>query len=155
MKRCVKHYLGVDPGKNGGVCVIRSDGTPLEWIRMPEGKVRIIDSLLNIKEKYLNVIMVVELAQAMPRQGVTSCFHYGQHFATFEDAAILMRIPYHEVRPNVWKKVMGLTSNKLDSISASRRLFPLVDLIPPGCRTEHDGISEALLIAEWARRKDI
>ena len=151
----LKHYLGVDPGKNGGLCVLRSDGTPLVWDRMPIGKVRIIDWLLKTKEQYWNLILVAELAQSMPKQGVTSCFRYGQHFATFEDAAIMMKIPYHEVRPAVWKKSFGLTSNKIDSTTASRKIFPSVGLIPIGCRKEHDGIAEALLIAEWARRKDL
>ncbi len=38
-----KYYLGVDPGKNGGLCVLRSDGEPMEYDRMPNGKARIAD----------------------------------------------------------------------------------------------------------------
>lgn len=155
MRRRVKHYLGVDPGKQGGLCVLRDDGVPMETIRMPDGKVRIVDWLLHAHGIYPHLIIVTELAQAMPKQGVTSCFRYGQHFATFEDAAIHLKIPYHEVRPAIWKKTLGLTSKKKDSITACRQLFPLLELVPPGCRTEHDGIAEALLIAEWARRKNL
>lgn len=152
-KRQQKHYLGIDPGKNGGLCIIQADGTPLEWTRMPDGKARIIDFIVKVNAEYPRLVLVTELAQAMPKQGVTSCFRYGQHFGTFEDAAILLKIPYHEVRPTIWKKTFGLGSNKQDSSSVCRRIFPLVDLIPQGCRVEHDGIAESLLIAEWARRK--
>ena len=152
MKPRVKHYLGVDPGKEGGLCILRSDGTPLEYTRMPDGKARIAFWIINAKFTYQNLIIATELAQAMPKQGVTSCFRYGQHFAVFEDAAIHLKIPYHEVRPTIWKKAFGLTSNKKDSISACRSIFPTVELIPAGCRNEHDGIAEALLVAEWARR---
>lgn len=155
MRRRVKHYLGVDPGKQGGLCVLRDDGVPLETIRMPDGKARIIDWLLHAHGIYPHLIIITELAQAMPKQGVTSCFRYGQHFATFEDAAIHLKIPYHEVRPAIWKKALGLTSKKKDSITACRQLFPLLELVPTGCRIEHDGIAEALLIAEWARRKNL
>ena len=155
MSRKLKHYLGIDPGKNGGLCVLRFDGVPLEWDRMPAGKVRIADWISRVKAAYSHLIMLAELAQAMPKQGVTSCFRYGQHFASFEDAAIHLKIPYHEVRPAIWKKAMGLSNDKMDSITACRRLFPAVDLIPPGCRKEHDGLAEALLIAEWGRRQGI
>ena len=155
MKRRVKHYLGVDPGKNGGLCVLRADGMPMEYTRMPDGKVRIMDWISLVRTAYHDLSVVSELAQAMPKQGVVSSFSYGRHFATFEDAALLMKVPYHEVRPAIWKKAMGLTSKKRDSIAACRRLFPVINLIPPGCRTEHDGVAEALLIAEWARRRNL
>ncbi|TLM63593.1 MAG: Holliday junction endonuclease [Deltaproteobacteria bacterium] len=154
-RRVVKHYLGIDPGKNGGLCVVDSNGTALECTRMPDGTARIIDWLLHARERYPNLVMIAELAQAMPKQGVTSTFRYARHFATFEVAAILLRTPYVEVRPAVWKKAMGLNQKKTDSIAACRRLFPTVELIPKGCRTEHDGIAEALLIAEWGRRKNL
>jgi len=127
----------------------------MEFTKMPAGRSQISDWFIRIKSVYPNLIVVTELAQAMPKQGVTSCFSYGQHFANFEDAAIYLKIPYHEVRPAKWKKAMGLSSLKLDSVSACRRIFPAVELIPAGCRKEHDGIAEALLIAEWARQKDL
>lgn len=150
-----KHYLGVDPGKNGALCVLRSDGEPMEYNRMPDGKARIADWIIRAHVTYPNLTIITELAQAMPKQGVTSCFRYGQHFATFEDAAIHWKIPYHEVRPAAWKKAMGLSKMKSDSTKACRRIFPMVELIPDGCRKEHDGIAEALLIAEWARQKNL
>lgn len=154
-RRKAKQYLGVDPGKSGGLCVVDSNGTPLECTRMPDGTARIVDWLQQAKERYPNLVMVTELAQAMPKQGLTSTFRYARHFATFEVTAILLKIPYVEVRPAVWKKTMGLSQKKADSIAACRRLFPTVELIPKGCRIEHDGIAEALLIAEWARRKNL
>lgn len=154
-KAAIKHYLGVDPGKNGGMAVLRADGTVMEVTRMPEGKARTIDWVVQMKECYANLVLLTELAQAMPKQGVTSSFNYGRHFATFEDTAIMLRIPYNEVRPAIWKKAMALNQKKIDSIAACRRLFPTVDLIPKGCRIEHDGIAEALLVAEWGRRKNL
>lgn len=154
-RRKAKHYIGVDPGRNGGLCVLRDDGAVMGTARMPDGKARIIDWITQATGRFVNPILVTELAQAMPKQGVTSTFNYGRHFATFEDAAILLKIPYVEVRPAAWKKTMGLTQKKADSITACRRLFPLVELVPAGCRVEHDGMAEALLIAEWGRRKNL
>lgn len=155
VKTVSKHYLAVDPGQKGGLCVVCFDGTPLEWIRMPAGTPRIIDWISIANSKYSNLVMVTEKSQAMPKQGIVGAFHYGAHFGIFETVAIMLQIPYHEVRPMIWKKALGLTSSKLDSITACRRIFPKLELIPEGCRTPHDGIAEALLISQWARQKNL
>jgi hypothetical protein len=155
MKSLGKHYLSIDPGKNGGLCIVRFDGTPLEWVRMPAGTGRIIDWITTAKEKYPNLVMVTEKSQAMPRQGIVGAFRYGVHFGAFGAIAALLRLPYHEVRPMVWKRSFGLSAVKRDSLTACRTIFPMVNLVPEGCRTEHDGIAEALLIAEWARQKNL
>lgn len=153
MARQKKHYLGIDPGKNGGLAVITVDGTPCIWTRMPQGVRRIVDWIAAAARQYPRLVMVTEKAQTMPKQGIASAFRYGQHFGLFETAAALLRLPYHEVTPSTWKKSMGVTSNKRDSIDLSRRIFPSVELVPAGCRNDHDGIAEALLVAEWARRR--
>ncbi len=150
----IKHYIGIDPGRKGGMCVVRSDGIPMEWIRMPAPP-QIIDWLTLVSSKYFNPVMVTEKSQAMPKQGIVGAFRYGAHFGIFATVAIMLQIPYHEIRPQIWKKALGLSQNKMDSITACRRIFPTVELIPAGCRKEHDGIAEALLIAEWARQKNL
>lgn len=154
-RRRPKHILGADPGKEGGLCVLHSDGTPMTYSRMPTCKAEILDWIASASQTYPRLLLVVEKSQVMPRQGIVSAFRYGDHFGIFETACLMLRVPYHEVRPNVWKKQMGLSSKKIDSITACRRLFPNVQLVQPGCRKPHDGIAEALLIAEWARRGDL
>lgn len=155
MRKMNKYYLGIDPGVNGGLGVIRYDGKPMEWIKMPDNRHKIIDRLTMMNQLYRDLLLIIELAQPMPKQGIVSSFNYGRHFGLFEAAAIMLKIPYHEVRPAIWKKAMGLTSKKIDSISKCQNLFPMVDLIPSGCKTHHHGMAEALLIAEWGRRKNL
>ena len=151
----MKHYLGIDPGQSGGMGVLDRDGTPLAWTRMPKGAALVIAWLTEAQQRYPNLVLVAELAQAMPKQGITGAFTHGRHFGLFEAAALILKAPYHEVRPNIWKKAMGLTSKKLDSITLCQRLFPAVELIPIGCKKDHDGIAESLLIGEWARRQSL
>ena len=127
----------------------------MTYSRMPASKTEILDWIISANQTYPHLLLVVEKSQVMPRQGIVSAFRYGDHFGIFETACLMLRFPYHEVRPNVWKKRMGLSSAKIDSIMACRRLFPNVVLVRPGCRKPHDGIAEALLIAEWARRCDL
>ena len=153
MARQKKHYLGIDPGKNGGLAVISADGTPCQWTRMPQGVGLIVDWIAATARQHPRLVMVAEKAQAMPKQGIASAFRYGQHFGIFEASSAMLKLPYYEVSPVVWKKAMGLSSNKLDSTDLCRRIFPGVELVPAGCRNDHDGIAEALLVAEWARRK--
>lgn len=154
-RQVIKHYLGIDPGQRGGMAVVRSDGEPVIWTRMPQGTARIADWINSVSQQYPRVVLVVEKSQAMPKQGIASAFRYGAHFGAFEALAALLRLPYHEVSPSAWKRSMGVTSNKRESIDLCRRIFPGVELVPAGCRNDHDGIAEALLVAEWARRKQL
>ena len=139
--------IAVDPGQKGGIAILHPEYT--EVYTMPDSPQGIIDLLNDYSLE--NTIMVVELSQPMPKQGVVSSFTYGRHFGGFEWYAYMKGIRYEEVRPNKWKKDMGLNSDKLNSINLCERLFPTINLIPEGCRKKHDGMAEALLIAEWMR----
>ena len=149
------NYIGIDPGQKGGLAYL-ANGQITEYTLMPA---TVHDTVQWVFDRLHNsdgpVSIVVELAQSMPKQGVTSVFNYGRHFGQFEAIAATLGIPYHEVRPGVWKKSMGLNSDKVNSITLCRRLFPGVELIPNGCRVAKDGIAEACLIAEWARRQGL
>jgi hypothetical protein len=67
--------------------------------------------------------------------------------------AILERIncPWHLVTPQKWKKDMGLTSDKNESLTMARELWPNAPLT----RKMDNGRAEALLMAEWARRGEM
>lgn len=104
-------------------------------------------------EERLGAFCVVEHVNAMPGQGVTSCFSFGQNFGFILGLLTAFRIPYELVRPQKWKKEFSCTSDKNTSIEVAQRLFPGVDLRrTPQCRKPHDGICEALLMAEWGKR---
>ena len=56
--------------------------------------------------------------------------------------------------PQKWKKEFSVTSDKNTSIEVAKRLFPNVNLKATArCKKDHDGMAEALLIAEYCRRK--
>ena len=60
------------------------------------------------------------------------------------------------VSPQKWKKEFNLDSDKQKSIDTAKKLFPDVNLFRTNrCTKEHDGMAEALLIAEYGRRKEI
>ena len=149
------YTIGVDPGEKGGIALIDHQGHAIEYAPMPDtvrGIVDLISEYAQECSKGHDVRMIVEKAQTMPRQGIVSAFNYGKHFGIFEPLAAVLSIKYIEVRPKEWKKSMRLNSEKVNSINACERLFPGVNLILPRCRKKHDGIAEALLIAEWGRK---
>lgn len=156
----MKFYLGIDPGMKGGLAIVAGEGALCTYIRMPENPLSIVR---HIRGKMLDtdgkIVAIIEKAQAMPKQGVSSMFSYGQGYGFLLGALTTLDIPYHEVRPAEWKKTMleGVADKKDKgaSILACERIFPSVELIPHGCKKPHDGIAEAILIAEYGRRKNL
>lgn len=142
-------YLGFDPGKEGAMAVI---GPHLIPSTHAFDKHVYVEKLADLKKQF-NLFAVVEHVGAMPGQGVTSCFSFGESFGWLQGVLDAMQIPYELARPQKWKKVFSCTSDKNTSIAVAERLFPEVDLRrTPLCRKPHDGKAEALLIAEFARR---
>jgi len=91
----------------------------------------------------------------MPRQGVVSTFNFGSNFGWIQGVLDSFGVSYELVRPAKWKKEFSVTADKNSSIAVCKRLFPHVSLLrTENCRKDDDGLAEALLMAEYARRKN-
>jgi len=154
-------YVGIDPGQKGGIAFLSpSEGFKINLHRMPATNKEINDFVCQMKD----ATVVIEKAQPMPGQGSVAGFTYGVGYGLLIGLLTAHKIRYIEVRPAEWKKVVlagvsgkGKTKQekKADSVMAAERLFPHAELIPPGCKKPHDGISEALLLAEYGRSKNL
>ena len=154
-------YIGVDPGKDGTMAILGYRETP---ILIPFDESEYANQLHRVAPFFIatgtagvvdqrETFAVVEHVNAMPGQGVTSCFSFGQNFGFILGLLTAFRIPYELVRPQKWKKEFSCTSDKNTSIEVAQRLFPGVDLRrTPQCRKPHDGKAEALLLAAYAKR---
>lgn len=140
-------YVGIDPGKDGALAWIDDAGA--------------VSILPYEKRAYQNAleacaphaVVCLEHVGAMPGQGVTSMFHFGESYGWLQGVLDTLELPYQLVRPQTWKREFGC-SNKNESVAVCRRLFPGVSLRrTPQCRKDHDGMAEALLMAEYARRR--
>ena len=141
-------YIGVDPGKNGGIAIIDSDGV----IAFPFSEERLLIELDGIAQEY-ECICYLEHVHAMPKQGVSSTFNFGMNFGFIQGVLKAYEIPYELVTPQKWKKEFSCTSDKNTSIEVCKRLFPNANLkATDRCKKDHDGMAEALLIAEYGRR---
>ena len=93
--------------------------------------------------------VVLELVGSMPKQGVASTFKFGVSYGGAIALAQRFRAPWHLVRPQMWKKAMGLSSDKAESLAMARELWPEAPL----ARVKDNGRAEALLLAEYWRRQ--
>ena len=129
--------IGIDPGLSGSICFFQ-DGKILDVLEMPtmtEGKknkrqvngAQVYNEILkriNKSEKH-NVRVVIEQVSAMPGQGVTSMFNFGQSFGILKGICSAMQLPLYFVRPTKWKKYFGLINSEKDaSRTKAIEMFP-------------------------------
>lgn len=142
-------YIGIDPGKKGGFAILYDGGRA---IAKPWDEREFMSCMKDASE--ILCVACLEHVSAMPGQGVTSMFSFGQGFGFIQGVLCAYNIPFELVRPQKWKKEFSVTGDKNSSIAVCKRLFPDVNLLPTErCRKEHDGMAEALLMAEYARRR--
>jgi len=128
--------IGIDPGISGSICFLEN-GKILEVIEMPimtEGKknkkqvngAQIYNEFLkraNNKDDEIRV--VIEQVSAMPGQGVTSMFNFGQSFGILKGICSAMQLPMFFVRPAKWKKYFNLINSQKDaSRTRAIEIFP-------------------------------
>ena len=129
--------IGIDPGISGSICFFE-DGKIVDVIEMPtmtEGKKNkrqvngsqiyneISKRIIKIDKKNLRVI--IEQVSAMPGQGVTSMFNFGQSFGILKGICSAMQLPMYFVRPAKWKKYFGLINSEKDaSRTRAIEMFP-------------------------------
>lgn len=143
-------YIGIDPGKSGAMAILWPGGN-VETIPFdPIAYIHALHKATNTER----CVCCLEHVTAMPHQGVTSMFNFGANFGWIQGILDTFGVSYELVRPQKWKKEFSITKDKNSSIAVCKRLFPVVSLLrTENCRKDDDGIAEALLMAEYARRK--
>lgn len=160
------YFVGIDPGVSGAIVALcgteHKNSVPMPTMLNGQGR-QVLD-LSEIDRLFrwfgtLRAFVAIEQLQPMPmdKGGTLANYARGRSLGVLEAYCVAYQIRYQLVRPQVWQKEMlaGVEGQdtKARSIIAARRLFPSVSLL----RTERskkpdDGIADALLIAEYARR---
>jgi len=159
--------IGIDPGLSGAIAVMH-DKKVINMYDMPvmaEGKKnkRQLNSsqLVNIIKENINedeeTIVVVEQVNAMPGQGVTSMFNFGQTFGAIKGVCAALKLPIFFVRPSKWKKHFELINSSKD---ASRtKVIEMYPTLSGQLSKKRDvNKSDAVLIAKFyfeTKLKDI
>ena len=129
--------IGIDPGISGSICFFE-DGKILDVINMPtmtdgkKNKKQVNGSqIYNEISKRIkktgdqNIRVVIEQVSAMPGQGVTSMFNFGQSFGILKGICSAMQLPMYFVRPAKWKKYFNLINSEKDaSRTRAIEIFP-------------------------------
>jgi len=150
--------FGIDPGVSGAICVLK-EGKILEVYEMPtmiDGKKnkRQVNGaeVTNIFLKELNkenaAKVVVEHVTAMPGQGVTSMFNFGQSFGVLKGICAALKLPIYFVRPVKWKKHFNLIkTNKEASRTKVIEIFPYIS--SKISRKKDSNKADSILIAKY------
>ena len=153
-----KISIGIDPGLTGAVAAILGDGA-IEFHDMPvlEIKKRTqLDyaGLAHILSRYADrgeATAAIEMVGAMPGQGVSSMFKFGQVYGAALATLATLQIPYQCVTPPVWKRAFRLVGcDKDESRSRALEMFP--ECVEYLRLKKHHGRADALLIAQWRRQ---
>ena len=152
--------IGIDPGLSGGIAIL-DDLKIYDIFDMPimsEGKKNKNQlnsaQLVNILNKHVlkkeNTFVIVEQVSAMPGQGVTSMFNFGQTFGAIKGICAALELPIFFVRPSKWKKHFELINSSKD---ASRtKVIEMYPSISSRLTKKKDvNKADAILIARYFR----
>lgn len=151
--------LGCDPGLSGAIAALDTLTGKLMVADMPVTKDpkgrTVIDpyalyDLLQPPEG-VSCMAVIEAVHAMPKQGVSSSFLFGETFGALKMAIAAHKIPVRPVSPHIWKKHFGLSSDKGLSRGLASSRFPTN--AKDFARVKDDGRAEAALIAVYGQEK--
>ena len=154
--------VGIDPGLRGGVAALDVAGAVVGLWPMPVagGEVHaagLADLLRSLRclDSHQDIGRIcLEKVSAMPKQGVSSTFRFGTGWGMVRGVCAALAIPVVLVPPTVWKKqvLLGLPHDKAGAVQFCASRWPTADLVLPGCRVPHDGLADALCLADYARR---
>ena len=152
--------IGIDPGITGSICFFE-DGKIIDVVEMPnmvEGKKNKkqvngaqIYHEISLRIKHLKkeeIKVVIEQVSAMPGQGVTSMFNFGQSFGILKGICSGMQLPMYFVRPAKWKKYFNLINSEKDaSRTKAIEIFPYFS--SQLLRKKDSNKADAILIASF------
>ncbi|MBA2480444.1 MAG: Holliday junction endonuclease [Planctomycetes bacterium] len=151
--------IGCDPGLDGGLAAIASDG--LETLVMPVipvGKKRQIDedvltSWLR-RQAVARALVLIEDVHARPGQGVVSMFTFGTGWGLVRGICRGLGLSYELVRPQEWQRALLIGQPVGSEYAVASRLWPGAEWRHSD-RSEkpHSGLVDAALIAEYGRRR--
>ena len=150
--------IGIDPGLSGAIAILENNKV-LNIFDIPvmsEGKknkkqlnsallVSLLKENINNKEE---VAVVVEQVNAMPGQGVTSMFNFGQTFGAIKGICAALDLPIFFVRPSKWKKYFELINSSKDS-SRTKAIEMYPKLSNHLAKKKDVNKSDAILIARF------
>lgn len=141
--------LGIDPGLSGGLALIGytddvyHDGV-CSTAKMPETERDLWEAL---QDMGTIGYAYIEKVSAMPKQGVSSTFKFGQNYGMLRGMLVALGVPFEAVAPGVWQRSLGCLShgNKNITKAKAQELYPKLKIT--------HATADALLIATYGLRR--
>lgn len=150
--------IGIDPGAKGAVSIIRGH-TLLSCFDLLAADGRtdtapLLEALqtLYVSEHKATTLVALEKPNPQPTFGAKTNHSMGRSIGAIEATVMCCGFRLEYATPSAWKKAMGLTANKADSLVMAERLWPNTGYFK---RKKDDGRAESALIAEWYRTKKV
>ena len=152
--------IGIDPGISGSICFFEN-GKIIDVVEMPtmtDGKknkrqvngAQVYNEILKRISKFekYNVRVIIEQVSAMPGQGVTSMFNFGQTFGAIKGISAALQLPIYFVRPSKWKKHFELINSSKDA-SRTKAIEMYPTMAKNLSKKKDVNKSDAILIARF------
>jgi len=146
------YYMGIDPGLTGGIAVVGEDRSLVMSFAMPRTERDILEL---IQEHAEGTRAVIEIVHAMPGNGVSSMFRFGENYGGLRMALISSKIPFVSIRPQDWQKSLGIPrreENDTQTVWKNKLKARAQEMYPQSKVTL--AIADAILIAEYCRRTE-
>ena len=150
--------IGIDPGLIGAIAVLENNKVKeiFDVPVMPEGKknkrqlnsAQLVKMLKDISYNKEETVVVVENVSAMPGQGVTSMFNFGQTFGAIKGICAALGLPIFFVRPAKWKKHFDLINSSKDA-SRTKAIEMYPSISDQLSKKKDVNKSDAILIARF------
>ena len=152
--------IGIDPGLKGAIAIMETKtGSLLTAIALPDDILALYQVLHSTKAIYPSMIIAVEKAQTIPgRQSVKGAFTSGRNFGMLQAVIRLLYVPAQYIPPLTWQAEMHKGADgpgpKERSLSVAKNLWPCEKFTYTEKQIKpQDGIVDAMLIAEFLRRR--
>jgi len=154
-------YIGIDPGKSGGLVCIHESDRFVDYTPMPGSEAEIWDWFIPYTNRQRRVFGAIERVHSMPKQGVKSMFSFGTNYGSLRMALAASGTSWFDVTPQGWMKCLGISSRKdlegnawKDHLcSIARAMYPDLPIWKEKrALGKQRAVADALLIAEYCRR---
>jgi len=156
MKNMGKLFIGIDPGISGALVALDQDGLFMDWTLMPVVDNRVdgrgVHEFLSAYSEYTPMCALEQVA-AMPGQGVSSMFKFGESVGIVRGVIHALKVPLLEVRPRAWQLATcgPIEGSKEKAVAYAMDRYPGLDW--PKNKSHRSALADALCMALWLRQR--
>lgn len=148
-----KSYLGIDPGKHGGLCVLNSSGDIVALHNMPQTPTDLKRLLGDLYVLHYPLVCAIERVGGMPGQGGAAMFAFGYNYGQLIQCLTDSNIAHTEVLPAKWQTAMGCRGKRGETKTAHKnRIKDMVSRRYPKLKITL-ATADAVMIACYALAK--